>query len=91
MTPRTDRSHPARGAPRGRGAGQRHPLFRRLSWHPLVAAFPLAWIIYNAATSGLTVMRVAGLLVVGVWFVLSVIDLVTRHRVLDWIYGEELE
>lgn len=67
----------------------RHSLFRRLSWHPVVAAVPLAFLLYRATNHGVTVIRGIGLAIVSIWLVLAIIDATTDHRFLNWLYSED--
>lgn len=68
----------------------RHPFLRRLGWHPLFAGgwFGLMLDLAYRGKSGPAFY--AGLAFIGLWFGLSVFDRVTRHRWLDWLYGDEL-
>jgi hypothetical protein len=66
----------------------RHSLRRRIAWHPLVAGLALTYFLYRVAASGWTPVRACGFSVAAAWFVLSLADLLTRHRFLDWLYGE---
>ena len=67
----------------------RHPFLRRFSWHPVAVAIPLGYMIWSTYAKGFGVVRTIGLVWIAVWFVLSVIDLRTHHRLLDWMYQDE--
>ena len=67
----------------------RHPFIRLLMWHPLFAAIPLAYVSFTAYKLGFPTIRTAGALIIALWFVLSVIDLCTSHRLLDAMYADE--
>ena len=67
----------------------KHPLSRRLIWHPAIAAVPLIWFAIRLATGTRTLNVIAGSIVVGVWFFLAVCDIATKHRVLDWLYSDD--
>ncbi len=73
----------------GAGSPGRHPLGRRLLWHPLVVACPLAFLAYTAYLVGFPAGRTAGAGVVGLWFGLSAFDLASGHRLLDGLYPDE--
>lgn len=69
----------------------RHPLLRRLQWHPVLVAVPLAYLGYTAYLAGFPLGRTAGAAFVAFWFALSAFDLASGHRWLDWLYSEEAE
>ena len=69
----------------------RHPLTRRLQWNPLLVAVPFIYLAYTAYLAGFPAGRTAGAAFVGLWFGLSVFDLASGHRWLDWLYSDEVE
>jgi hypothetical protein len=68
----------------------RHPFLRRLSWNPLIVAVPLVYLGYTAYRGGFPAGRTAGAGFVALWFGLSVFDALSRHRLLDWLYSDEI-
>ena len=66
-----------------------HTRWRLFQWHPLFSGVALASFIFNSTTKGVTLYRGLGLVFVGIWFVMCVIDWATRHRLLDWMYSDE--
>lgn len=66
-----------------------HPFLLRLVWNPLVVAVPFAYLAYMTYLLGFPIARSVGTAVVGLWFGLSVCDMITGHRVLDWLYSDE--
>jgi len=68
---------------------QQHSLYRRIIWHPLFVAIPLALITYTSYHKGFNSLRVVGLAVVGLWFILSTYNLASKHKILDWMYPVE--
>jgi len=69
----------------------RHAFLRRLSWNPAVVAVPFAYLAYTTYLLGFPIARTLGAAFVGLWFGLSVFDLVTGHRLLDWLHSDEEE
>ena len=65
-----------------------HPLHRRLLWNPFLVAIPLAYLAYTAYALGFPIFRTVGAGFVAFWFALSVCDMVTGHRLLDWMYSD---
>jgi hypothetical protein len=68
-----------------------HPLSRRLLWNPFIVAIPFGFLCYTAYLSGFPFGRTLGAGVVGLWFVMSVIDALTSHWLLNWMYSEDDE
>lgn len=66
-----------------------HPFFRRLSWNPFVVAVLFGYLAYTAYVAGFPVGRTLGAGFVGFWFALSVFDLISGHRLLDWMYASD--
>jgi hypothetical protein len=50
------------------------------SGHPLLAAIPLAYFIYRVATAGFSTMRTIGLVTVGLWFAVAVLERLRARR-----------
>ena len=67
----------------------KHPLWRRLLWHPAVALIPFISFGMRLADGVWTFRAIAGSIVVSIWFLLAVWDLATRHSVLDWLYSDD--
>ena len=67
----------------------KHPLWRRLIWHPAIVLIPVIWFTVRLVMGIRTLWVIAGSIVVGVWFALAVCDIATRHRVLDWLYSDD--
>jgi hypothetical protein len=65
---------------------RRHPLARRLLWNPGFVALPTAYFVHRVWQDGFASARAAGLVTGMSWFALSVFDLITKHRFLDWLY-----
>jgi tetratricopeptide (TPR) repeat protein len=69
----------------------RHPLLRRLLWHPLLVVLLFADLAYRTYLGRTGILGLAGLGVIGLWLGLSVYDWLTAHRFLDLLYSEEGE
>src|SRR5688572_1434763 len=54
--------------------------FLPFSRHPLIAAIPLAYFIYRIATAGLSTMRTIGLVTVGLWFAVALLEWLRGRR-----------
>jgi hypothetical protein len=66
-----------------------HPLSRRLLWRPAFVALPTAYVLYRVSTHRLSGARIGGLVCSAIWFPLSVYNLITKHRFLDWLYSPD--
>jgi hypothetical protein len=73
----------------------RHRLLLHVIWHPLVAGIVLALMAYNISTRSVTNLRIAGLVLIGIWFLLALYRSLTSGHFLDFLYwlpgGEENE
>ncbi len=66
-----------------------HSLYKRLAWHPVVVLVPLTFWIFKIYSTEFSTFRIIGLLVVTLWFAISVYDLFSKHKALDWMYPED--
>ena len=70
---------------------QQHPTFRKLSWHPLVVAIPLAILVYSFYRHGFSFIWMIAWVIICIWFLMSVYNLATKHQLLDWMYSDDEE
>jgi hypothetical protein len=58
-------------------------------WNPLIVGVPFAYMMYSAYTQEFTIMRTVRVGLVALWFGISVLDAVSGHEWLDWLYDED--
>lgn len=68
----------------------RHPFTHRLAWNPLIVSILFAYLLYTTTQRDFPIGRVIGLGIVGLWLVLSLFDVLTKHRLLNWLYPDEV-
>ncbi|MFT4711244.1 MAG: hypothetical protein ACJAZ8_002269 [Planctomycetota bacterium] len=66
-----------------------HSLFRRLQWNPFLVAIPLQYMWYSTFLRGFPLPRTLGACFMLLWFVMSVRDFKSGHKLLDWMYGPD--
>ena len=68
---------------------RKHSLYRRLLWNPLIVAVLLAYLGSTAYYAGFPAGRTIGAGIIALWFVLSTVDSLSGHRLLDLMYSED--
>ncbi len=71
--------------------GIEHPWFRRVSWHPFVAAIPFLYMLYSISVKEFTVVRVVGTIFVTIYFFLSLYNYFSANKLLDGLYRPDGE
>jgi len=67
----------------------KHPLHRRIIWHPLTALTFTAYAAFRLYSAGPSVLRIGMLTTACIWLIFATADLLTRHRLLDWMYSRD--
>ena len=62
---------------------------RRVLWNPLLAAGCLAFLTFRLATVGANWVRIAGVVVCGVWFALAVYDRYSGGKFVAGLYSDD--
>ena len=60
-----------------------------MNWNPFVVVFPLGYFIYKCFFVDASWFRISALAFISLWFLMSVYDYFSNHKLLDWMYSDE--
>jgi len=62
--------------------------YHKFLWHPMLSFWLLLASIVRL-NHGVTTLRIVGVIIIAIWFVLSIYDKGNNHRLLKWIYSKD--
>jgi len=60
----------------------------KVKWHPISALVPFMYLLFSIQENGITTLRIIVIITVFIWLVLSIYNLLSKNKFLNWLYSE---